>query len=444
MRRLMPFLILSTIFLFGGCSVLNQFSGDNTAVSATATPTPSPTPNPQIGATPNPNEPSTPITETQTTITVWIAPEIYNTTEEGNVILQSQLQAFQNTHPEIILISEPKAVTGQGSILNYLRTGKNVAPSILADIVTIPANQLSAGFNEGLLYSLNGSITSVELEDLYPAALDMALSNEQIRGYPFILTNLPHLAYNSTAYTETVTSNWDVFIESPSQKFAFPANGQAGATLALQFYLAAGGTLINEAGQQELQFEPLVTALTQLEKGKLNGFIVPQSSNLNSLQDSWQLLKGVQEPNVTIVQTASEQYLTERSDELSIGFQVIPGINRPLVPLVNGWVWAVSTSDPEKQQLVSDLIHILIQPDNLAEWSSASHYLPSRRSSLNIWPAEDTYTAFAQQQLLLANLHPLTGSTKMMAALNNAVFDVVSLSKSPQQAAEEAILSLQE
>ncbi len=441
----MPFLILSTIFLFGGCSVLNQFSGNNTAVSATATPSPSPTPNPQIGTTPNPNEPSTPITETQTTITVWIAPEIYNTTEEGNVILQSQLQAFQNTHPEIILVSEPKAVTGQGSILNYLRTGKNIAPSVLPDVVAIPANQLSAGFNEGLLYSLNGSITSAELEDLYPAALDMALSNEQVRGYPFILTNLPHLAYNSTAYTETVTSSWDAFIELPNQKFAFPANGQAGATLALQFYLAAGGTLINEAGQQELQLDPLVTALKQLEKGKTNGFILAQSSNLNNLEDAWQLLlEESQGQNATIVQTASEQYLTERSDELPIGFQVIPGINRPLVPLVNGWVWAMSTSDPQKQQLASDLIHILIQSDNLAEWSSASQYLPSRRSSLNAWPTEDTYTAFAHQQLLQANLHPLTSSTKMMAALNNAVFDVVTLAKSPQEAAGEAILSLQE
>ena len=443
MRRLMPFFILSTIVIFSGCSMLEQFGSGNTAVSPTPTPTETPIiSEPQPGATPNPIDTTLPVTETNTTLTIWIAQEIYDTTESGNIILEGQLQAFQNTHPDITLIVEPKAISGQGSILNYLRTGKNAAPTILPDVVALRADQLDAGFNEGVLFSLNGSITSAELEDLYPAALDIAIQEEQIRGYPFILTNLPHLAYDAASYTETVDSNWDGFIEIPGQKFAFPANGQAGATLALQFYFAAGGTLINEAGQQELQLEPLVTALEQLEKGRNNEFIIAQSSNINNLEDSWQLL--TEGNNVTIVQTVAEQYLAERSDETNLGYQAIPGINRPLIPLVSGWVWASSTSDPEKQQLASDLIHILIQPDNLSEWSMVTNNLPSRRSAWSAWSSEDEFTIFAQQQLLQADLHPLSNNSKIMTALNNAVFDVVTLAKTPQAAAEEAILSLQE
>ena len=423
--------------------MLEQFGGGDTAVSPTPTPTQTPIASePQAGATPNPIESNQTITETNTTLTVWIAQDIYDTTETGTVILDSQLQAFQNTHPEVTFTFEPKAISGQGSILNYLRTGKNVASTILPDVVALPADQLDTGFNEGLLFSLNGSITTAELEDLYPAALDIAINEEQIRGYPFILTNLPHLAYDNTAYTETIPSNWNAFIQTPNQKFAFPANGQAGANLALQFYFAAGGTLVNEAGQQELQLEPLVTALEQLENGRNNEFIIAQSSNINNLADSWQLL--TEDSNVTTVQTMSEQYLAERDDNPNISYQAIPGINRPLVPLVNSWVWAISTSDPEKQQLASDLIHILIQPDNLAEWSMATNNLPSRRSAWGAWPPEDEYIPFAQEQLLQADLHPLLNNSKIMTALNNAVFDVVTLAKTPQAAAEEAIFSLEE
>ena len=442
MRRLMPLLLIITILFLGGCSVLDQLSGSNSTIQPTETPTITPEPIPQAGATPNPEDNSVVFTDTiTTTLTVWIPPGIYNATEAGTAVLESQLQTFQNTHPDITLVYEAKAVSGQGSILNYLRTGKNVAPNILPDLVAIPADQLNAGFNEDLFYSLNGLISSEELQDLYPAGLDIAVQEEQTRGYPFIMTDLPLLAFNNEVYTDTATTNWNNFITLPEQHFAFPANGTSGATLALQFYFAAGGSLTNEAGQQELQLEPLVTALQQFENGRQNEFIVSQSSNIVTLQDSWQLLEN---GTVTFVQTSGNQYLAKRNEEFPISPQAIPGIGEPLTPLVRGWVWAISTADPAKQELAAELIKLLTQSENLGEWSLASNHLPSRRSALNSWPAEDDYVPFVQEQLLQADLHPLSANSRIMIALGNAVFDVVSLTKTPQVAAEEAILSLQE
>lgn len=419
---------------------MQQLSGD-TAVSPTATPTtPPPTPTLPAGSTPAPESAET-ITDTTTTLTVWIAPEIYSATQEGTAILESQLQSFQNAHPDIQLIYEAKAVSGQGSILNYLRVSKSMAPSILPDLVAIPAEQLDTGFNEGLFFPLNGLVPTEKVEDLYPAALDIAVRDTNVRGYPFILTNLPHLAYNNGIFTDTIPTTWPEFIDLPEQHFAFPASGSAGATLALEFYLAAGGTLTNEAGQQELQLEPLVTALEQFENGRINEFILAQSSNFVTLQDTWRLLDS---GGVTFVQTSANQFLTEQDADLPFSYQGIPGIGHSLVPLVNGWTWAVSTSDPAKQQLAAELMQLLIEPNNLGEWSAASDHLPSRPSALATWPTDNPYVAFSKQQLQLANLHPLPASSEIMTELGNAVFDVISLEKTPQVAAEDTILALQE
>ncbi len=440
MRRVLPFLLIISLIFSVGCSVLQQLSGD-TAVSPTATPTnPSPTPTPPPGSTPDPASAET-VTDTTTTLTVWIAPEIYSATEEGTAILENQLQSFQNAHPDIQLVYEPKAVSGQGSILNYLRVSKSMAPQILPDLVAIPAEQLDTGFNEGLLFSLNGLLPTEKLEDLYPAGLDIAVQDETIRGYPFILTNLPHLAYNSDVYSTTVPATWTEFIDLPEQHFAFPASGTPGATLALEFYLAAGGSLTNEAGQQGLQLEPLITALEQFENGRTNEFVLAQSSNIVTLQDTWRLLEN---GSVTFIQTSTNQFLTEQNADLPLRYQGIPGIDHSLVPLVNGWAWALSTTDPAKQQLASELIQLLIEPTNLGEWSAASDRLPSRPSAFATWPTNEPYVAFSQQQLQAANLHPLPTSSKIMTELGNAVFDVISLEKTPQAAAEDTILALQE
>ncbi len=443
MRRLLFFLPMLTLLLLAGCSLLEQINGADTAVSPTPTPTAQPTTVAPAGATPNAESNPITISNTTTTLTVWIAPEIFNASEAGTAVLESQLQAFQNTHPDTLFIYQSKSVSGQGSILNYLRTGKNVAPNILPDLVAIPADQLSIGYNEGLFYPLNGFIAPTDLEDLYSAGLEIALQDEQIIGYPFILTNLPQLAYNSEIITSSTTSSWSQFIQTPDARFAFPANGPAGATLLLELYFDAGGTLLNEAGQQELQLDPLVTALTQLEQGRQNEFIVAQSSNINTIEDSWRLLEN---GTVTFAQTSAEQYLSSHNDDSPISYQPIPGINDELIPLVNGWVWALSSADPAKQELATDLIKLLTQADNLGEWALASNHLPSRRSAVASWPSEleGDYVPFVQQQLLQAELHPLSEGDKIMTALGNAVFDVVSLSKTPQAAAEAALLSLQE
>ncbi len=394
---------------------------------------------PSANSTPDIAIPTTAVSQTQPTLRVWLPPEIALSTEEAAAILNAQLAAYRSAHPDVQLTIEQKAVTGQSSILNYLRTGRTVAPTILPDLIAIPIDQLTSAHSEQLIYPLDGLVASAQLEDLYPAALNLVLRDERVIGYPFFLTGLTHLAYDSETITRTIPARWESLTSLPSS-FVFPANGAAGGMLGLQFYMAAGGTFSNEAGQVALQVEPLATALQQLFTAKSNGFILDQSSNYTTLQESWQLF---QTGTADFALTNSEQYLRLRDDEGRYLVTAVPGLQQPLPPLVSGWAWALTTTDPEQRELAGELLNSLIAAEELGEWSYASHLLPAQQAALDFWPQEDPYVAFAREQLARAEAMPFSSGSNLMTILNNAVFDVVTLAKTPQTAAEEAVAALQ-
>lgn len=392
-----------------------------------------------LPATPENLNIANPITHTQTSLTVWIPSEIWASSEPGQATLNSQLNSYRASHPELNLQVELKAANGQGSIVNYLITGRNIAPSILPDLIAIPTDQLASAASQGLIYPINNDIDPAYLEDLYPAGLQLVTTNDQMLGYPFILSQVSHLVYNSTAVTSTVPITWSQFINQP-QQLAFPANGTFGATLLLQMYLDNGGQLTNEAGQVELQIEPLVAALQQLGQGRETRFILPQSSNLQTLEDTWQLF---QAGTVGFVQATGSQYLRQRDNVGPIGVTAVPGQTGTLPSLLNGWAWAISTQDTAKRPLAADLLSFLIEPQNLGEWSYQNRQLPARQGAFFYWPANDPYVPFISNELLRAAPHPLTSGHPVMLALNDAAFDVLSLAKTPQLAAEDAVTALQ-
>lgn len=373
-------------------------------------------------------------------MTVWIPPEIWDISVTGQETLREQLDVYHTSHPDLEIRVESKTTTGQGSILNYLRTGRTIAPGILPDIVALPTDQLASAAADNLIFPLNGFLEPSHLEDVYPAGLKLVTQADQLSGYPFVLSQLPHLAYDSNLFTGTAPLTWTAFIALPEQSFVFPASGTAGATLLLEFYLEAGGTLTNNAGQPELQIEPLVSALQRLRSGRESDFIVPQSGILQTLEDSWQAFNAGQ---ASFVQTTAAQYLRQRSQERPLAVAAIPGQTRMVTPLVSGWAWAISAQDAAKRPLAADLLAFLVDNENLGQWSYQSQLLPARQGAFFFWPENDPDILFISNQLLLADAHPFTPNHPVMVALSGAAFDVVSLAKTPQLAAEEALAALQ-
>ncbi len=427
-------LALGVAFLLSACGLLN---GDTDDTQSTPTATPAADTAVSVPATP---AFTSAITNTNpaanNTLILWLPPAISQHAEAGTVVLNDQLLAYSANRPDLELRIEEKPVTGPGGILSYLRTGRNVAPAILPDLIALPADMLTEAAADKLIYPLDDLIHPTLIDDLFPAAQEMSQPGDQILGFPFALDGLTHLAYKNLPETPVFT-NWAELIAS-GNSFVFPASGESGAVLALQFYLAADGQLLNEAGQVSLETAPLVTALEQLSRGRNNGFISLQSSNLASADSAWQTF---QSSSFNWVLTNSETYLAQRSAEFAPGFTAVPGPGTPLTPLVNGWAWAISTADPVRRARAAELLTTLVSADNLGQWSQASNLLPATQLAMAQWPADDGYTNFLRAELARAQRNPMSQSSPLLTALEDAVFDVITLTESPQNAAQNAVQS---
>ena len=431
------FWALCLVLLFSAC---DRNSEADIAGTVTVTPTPTPVVTPDVLATPDFTSPVTP-TQISSVLTIWAPPHIVARTEAGTIILSEQRFTFRTSHNDVEEVRlEQKSVSGQGSILNYLRTGRNVAPAILPDLVALPTDQLATAAAEGLIYPLDDFLEANALDGLYPAAQALAQVDGQIYAYPFVLDNLSHIIYNSNVLTDTLPTTWEAVAQMDDVRFTFPAAGQAGAMLSLQFYLASGGRLTNEAGQPTIEVGSLTTALTLLNEGVSSGFILPQSSNVASSEDAWQLL---QTGAVDMALVTADQYLQERIINPGFSFASVAGPNGLVTPLVEGWAWAVSTSDPTRRAIAVELLQMLVQDSNLGEWSYQSRLLPASQEALAQWPTDDTYVQFVQQELERAQPAPVSGDSSIIQSLREAVLEVVSGIQAPAFAAEEAAKGLQ-
>ena len=103
---------------------------------------------------------------------------------------------------------------------------------------------------------------------------------------------------------------------------------------------------------------------------------------MSSLSESWQAFGTL----ANSVQTVDSQYLAQRDEGIISAFTGLPGVDEPLVSLVNGWAWAVSSPEPARQEIAADIMNWLIAGPNMGDWSLAASRLPSRRSSFEQWP----------------------------------------------------------
>jgi ABC-type glycerol-3-phosphate transport system substrate-binding protein len=434
--RYLPVVLIILLFMVA-CGFLDS-SNDLSTTVETITPT-SGSNTPVPAGTPDASLPVTP-TEKSLTVTVWLPPEIAARTEAGAAVLEQQWLAFRLARPDVTLTIEQKNVSGQGGILNYLRTGRNVAPSVLPDLIALPTNQLIDAANEELIYPVGDWLDPELSENLYPAARRLGQTDENLIGYPFALVSLPHLVYHSQTLTNTLPLTWEEMITNVEAQLTFPAASPLGALLLLQFYMASGGEVVNESEQPALQVGPLTDALMQFSLAQSNNFLVAASNSMATSDEVWRLF---QADSSLIALTTAGQFLNLRSTEFEPAFAPVPGLAAPLIPLVDGWAWAISTSEPTRRALAFELLSLLTTDENLGEWSYASNMLPAQRTAFAFWPTEDAYGQFAQAELELADALPGTVNSELLTIFQDALLNVISLGMSPPAAAEQAVMALQ-
>lgn len=375
-------------------------------------------------------------------IRVWIPPDIGARTESGAEELAGQFRAYGTMHPELSIITEQKPIEGQGGLLHYLQTGRGTAPSILPDFVAVPTSLLADPRVKDLFFPLEELVDTEFSDDFFPAPLTQITNNNHIYGYPFATTGLTHLVYNPSIITDTISLNWTEFISDTNHTMVFPADSREGAMIGLQFYLAEGGTLVNQSGQTALEAEPLSRALASISINKSN---LLQSHQLKTLDEGWQYYQlGLSDTIWMRADHLLGRQLTDPTLADKQKFSAVPGPEGALVPLTTSWAWAVTTSDPSRQIAAAELIKYLTAPENLANWSMRSQVMPATRSAMELLASGNAYYQFLSEQLEIAQAMPVSETSRVLDVLGDAVFQVLTSDSSPSSIADRAVAALRQ
>ncbi|RMF29418.1 MAG: extracellular solute-binding protein, partial [Chloroflexi bacterium] len=351
-----------------------------------------------------------------------------------------QFAAFQADHPDLRVEVVLKKPYGPGGLLDYLRTAKPVAPSLLPDLMVLDAAELPTAAREGLVQPLDGLIPSQLLTDLFPFAARLGEVDGVWVGVPY-QAELQHLVYDTTKLERPPMSWRDVY--SSTTPFLFATGTPRGGLndVLVNQYLALGGRLVDEEGRPVIDREPLVEALTFFNRGRKLGVIPYRVLNLSNAASVWtRFLAG----EAGMAQLPATFFLMERDQLAHVGFAPVPTRNRQIAPLGRGWVLAVVTSDPERQKLAALLLEWLMEPENNGAWSRAAGRLPARRASLEMWDQDDAYVPFIRQHLERAVAAPPPEVEQVLAPpLQTALRNVLRGVSTPEEAAEEAIATVE-
>ena len=441
--RLLSVLIIALGLLLTACSAVGPLVEDPAAFllnsdDQVGNPTPtqaSPTLVSPPTATPDPDT-VVEVRGASRPLTVWVPPDLMPSGETtGGQALLEQVATFDEDHPDLQVEFYAKRTQGPGSTLAYLRTAPPVAPSVMPDIVLLNREALVAAHNESLIVSIDELVDPAVVQELYPAAEELATVNETLVGLPYIL-DLHHAVYRETLFEEPPTSFADV-LES-TVPYVFPAGpaGSVNRTL-LQQYRAAGGTYVDQDGNPALDVDALRRVLTFYATANDAGRVNTVLFQISDPAETWGMYQSGEAGFSTVSAT---EYLSNRDELLAAtGLVTTPTETGTPFALVDGWMWVVVTNDPERQSAAMLLLNYLMNPVNQGAYTQAAGWLPTQRTALNVWGDTDNYVSFANTLLNNAEPVPDQGLLDVVGSALQMGFENVLLNGMlPVQAATSA------
>lgn len=435
-RALSIFILVLTLILLTACAPADPgTAGPSAQADLTATPQDvagDATPTPVISAAAIDAEAEA----GPSTLLIWM-PEVLapGTETPAGAAFTDRLSEFDSANPDVQVTVEMKRVSGDGSMLAYLRTAPAVAPSVLPDIALMSYEAIQQAAREDLIVAVEPLITPEQIDALYPVAVDFVTVEGQVMAIPYVL-EIQHAAYRNTIYTETSPTSYETILEAEAA-FDFPAATLTGANgTILSQYLAGGGLLIDENGSPTLSGDVLTGLLTFYADAREANLIDPAVFQTTQIADSW-VRYTERQTNFTV--TTSTLYLASRDDLRNTNVIAVPSATGSPLSLASGWAWVVTTTDVERQQMALDMIAFLMAPSNHGIYTQAAGWLPSQPGALAVWGEDDTYAAFADTLLANAVVRSQMSSAAASAILQDAFEAVLLNGESPTEAATFAI-----
>lgn len=388
------------------------------AACSAPVPAPTSTPTPTSTAVVDRQTPDiTPAPSQPKPLVLWLPDWMVLENEEAASQFQEAVERFsaeQGIEIEIVI----KAPEGEGGLLDFLVASQPVAPAILPDLIALPLVDADIAASKGLLQPIDSLIDPALVDDLFPFAQATARTEEGWYALPFVAA-VEHLAFQPSAISDPPL-NWTILFETQAT-YAFPAAGpDALLTDALLIHYLSSVP----PGEAPVRNEGALRRLLGFyQAARADALLDSSTSQASTAAGTWpRVLQGA----VVLANTTSRLWLQDRQQATLLRFGPVPTADSSPRYIAHGWAFAIVTADEERQQLCAQLIEQLMTPEFLASWSLAANYLPSRRSALNAWPA-DNYTAFANDALSTAIRTPdWTADTTFTRSLHRAALDVIT------------------
>ncbi len=401
---------------------------------AIATPTATPPIVPTPTHTPEPDHATT-------TLTIWTVEQIspYAKGDTGSFIDKS-LHSFEKSNPNTKVEIFLKKPNGKGGILDFLKTTKEVAPSILPDVVIMNSTDLEQAYTNGLIIPLDDRLDRTIIKDLLPAARKMGTVAEKLVGVPLGL-EIEHTIYNTRTFT-TPTVLWTNILSS-NAKYVFPAKGVHGLVndTTLAQYFALGGRLVDERGAPKIDERALKQILIFYQEAINKKIIVPTILEVATSEEVWpSYVTG----KTTVAQVSVRQYLTERKTLKNTTWgNIVPMKESLSVPIMRGWALTLVTTDMHRQKAALNLLEWFLSTSNNVTWNSLNKSIPPRDAAFQRLAGSDPYWQFLAEQLNTARPLPsFNGYDQVGQIIQQAVEQVIRGEASPDQATATAIDAL--
>jgi ABC-type glycerol-3-phosphate transport system substrate-binding protein len=300
-------------------------------------------------------------------------------------MLTQHLLDFSKAYPDLQVEVVVKKAQGRGGLVDFLRTARDAAPSLLPDIVILDTTDLETAAGSQLLQPLDELLSPSLAVDRFPFAIEMGQVQTQTMG--FVLgVETQHLAYRPDVFESPIVT-WTQIISSP-ESFVFPAAGddQNVNDSTLTQYMAAGGELSDAEGEPTLSEGALLSVFNFYSDCLSTGVISPSVVlGLSNETEAWELFKA---GSAGLAVVPTRNYWTESDETMS--FVPIPTRDGTYFSTVQGWTISLVATDPSRQKLSMLLLDWLIAHDHNAEWTQATGYLPGTRGALQLWNVSST------------------------------------------------------
>ena len=400
---------------------------------------PTPATSPTASLSPNPTvEVAVEPTPSTIRLTVWAPVEFTPSgDEEGADLLRQQMAEFQNLNPAIQVVYEPKPLEGPAGLLTYLRAASAVAPTIVPDLIVIPAAGLDEAAQTGLLFPLEGLLEEGLREDLYP----FATRDTRVEGEWLAVPLAVQVEHGVTRAGRRLPVPIPLDLNdlsvpnAPTWLFAGQGveEGEMSNALLLQL-LAIEGALPGPGALPPA--EELVALLAAFQAAEENGTI---SRQVLSIDETEAIISRLQQGQVDLVETDSRSYLAEQQEGTPVRFAPLPTLTGMQTAVVDGFLIGLTTDDERRQAAAAQYLSWLLDPPQLAAWSRTSNWLPARRSVLAEVLDDEEYTVYLNERLQNGWLRPSGAVWGGFAQAVQEQFRTVMLGQTTPAEAVEAL-----